>query len=146
MTSLSPEEYVVDFQHVALLVSDVEESKRWYSAVLGWKETFANRMPPDLGNLNGFDGKSGDIAMGEICGVRVEFVQMHTEVPLEPWHRNDHHGLFLLSVRINDVDAVRARCASLGVDIVREGLIGQTRTLFVCDPDGQEIALVGPYE
>jgi len=40
---------------------------------------------------------------------------------------------------------VRARCGALGVDIVREGLIGQSHTLFVVDPDGQELALVGPY-
>lgn len=143
--STSPEEYIVDFQHVALLVSDLETSKQWYRDVLGWQETFSNRMPTDLGDLNGFTGRGGDIAMGEICGVRVEFVQMHTDAPLRSWHRNDHYGMFLLSVRVNDVDAVRARCATLGVEIVREGLIGKTRTMFVCDPDGQEIALVGPY-
>jgi catechol 2,3-dioxygenase-like lactoylglutathione lyase family enzyme len=115
---------IVEFNHVALLVSDIEASKRWYRDVLGWKEIFANRMPATLGDLNGFTGSGGDIAMGEICGVRVELVAMDTESALQPWSRNDRYGLFLMSVRVGDVDAIRARCTALGVPIVREGTIG----------------------
>jgi len=144
--SAAPDDYVVDFQHIALLVSDVEVSKRWYADLLGWVEQFSSPMPVDLGDLNGFTGCSGDIAMGQIHGTRVEFVQMHTDEPLGRWVRNDHLGLFLLSVRVNDLDTVRSRCAELLVPIVREGGIGAggSTTLFVQDPDGQEIAFVGP--
>jgi catechol 2,3-dioxygenase-like lactoylglutathione lyase family enzyme len=138
------EDHVVEFAHIALLVSDIERSKRWYRDLLGWQELFSHVTPTVLGDLNGFKGTGGDIAMGEIRGVRVEFVQMHTDEPLERWRRNDHYGMFLLSVRINDVEAVRERCRNLGVEIVREGLIGQTCTMFVVDPDGQEVGLVGP--
>lgn len=142
----TPGDYVSDFADVALLVSDLERSKNWYGDMLGWRELFSQAMPPVLGDLNGFAGRTGDIAMGEICGVRLEFVQMHTERPLKNWQRNDHYGIFLLSFRITDVAAVRARCATLGVEILREASIGQSRTVFVIDPDGQELALVGPDE
>ncbi len=144
-TMKNPGDHVVEFAHVAILVSDVERSKQWYGDVLGWKELFSQRTPSELGDLNGFTGKGGDIAMGEISGVRVEFVHMHTDAPLTQWRRNDHYGMFLMSVHIDDVESVHARCGALGVDIVREGLIGQSHTLFVVDPDGQELALVGPY-
>ena len=142
----TPDGYVVDFQHVALLVSDLARSKQWYSDLLGWQELFTRDMPTDLGDLNGFTGTRGDIAMGEIRGVKVEFVQMHTKAPLRARQHNDGCGMFLLSVRTNDLDVVRARCSDLGVQIVRERLIGQTRTLIVRDPDGQEVALGGPTE
>ena len=103
MSSSHPSDLITDFQHIAVLVSDLEVSKRWYAGLLGWTELFTQKMPSALGDLNGFTGCGGRISMGRIHGTRVELVEMHTETPLRRWAQEDRLGLFLLSVRVTDL-------------------------------------------
>jgi catechol 2,3-dioxygenase-like lactoylglutathione lyase family enzyme len=132
----------VAFSHVALLVSDIEASVRWYRRLFGWTEHFVSSMSSELGDLNGFTGKPGTVAMGDVGGVRVEFVQMDTDDTLVAPTAKDRHGLFLLTVRVDDLVALRQRFERFGTTVVREGRIGHTTTLVVEDPDGQEVAVV----
>jgi catechol 2,3-dioxygenase-like lactoylglutathione lyase family enzyme len=131
------------FSHVALLVADLRASVCWYRDLLDWTEEFVSPMASELGDLNGFTGKAGTVAMGTVDGVRVELVQMDTDQALAPASARDRHGLFLMAIRVDDLAAVRRRCGQLGTRIIREGTIGQTTTLIVEDPDGQEIAVLG---
>jgi catechol 2,3-dioxygenase-like lactoylglutathione lyase family enzyme len=141
LDAVSATEVEVAFSHVALLVSDIDASVRWYRELFGWTEQFVQPLGSALGDLNGFTGAPGVVAMGDIGGVRVEFVQMATTEALAAPSARESHGLFLLTVRVDDLDAIRHRCAERGIAIVREGRLGQTTTLIVEDPDGQEIAI-----
>jgi catechol 2,3-dioxygenase-like lactoylglutathione lyase family enzyme len=131
-----------EFAHVAVLVSDVARSAAWYHDVLGWEPVFEADQGPVLGEANGHGGP-GSIAMGRIGATNVELVAMH-EPPLGPWRRSERYGLMLISIRVSDVPAARARCAAFGAAIAREVAFGPTLVLVVTDPDGTEIAIVGP--
>ena len=108
-----------EFAHVAVLVSDVVRSAEWYHDVLGWEPVFEADQGPVLGEANGHGGP-GTIAMGRIGATNVELVAMHRP-PLGPWRRSERYGLMLISIRVSDVPAARARCAAFGAAICARG-------------------------
>jgi catechol 2,3-dioxygenase-like lactoylglutathione lyase family enzyme len=134
----------MEFSHVALLVSDIEQSASWYSQVFGWTELFRAEQTEMLGDGNGHGGR-GRIVMGKVGLTKVEFVQMY-DPTIEPWQLNDHYGLMLISVTVPDLAPIRANLDRLGVPIKREVDFGGTRLLMVADPDGIEAGFVGPRD
>lgn len=131
---------VVDYGHLAVLVSDIERSARWYADVMGWEPLFEMEMTDgSLGRYNDLGG-NGRIAMGAIAGARVEFVQMY-DAPIAAPPAEAHYGLFLVSARVHDLDLARERCRALGVTISRD--LPADGLLFLRDPDGQEVCLIG---
>jgi catechol 2,3-dioxygenase-like lactoylglutathione lyase family enzyme len=127
------------YAHAAILVSNIERSVQFYERAVGWEREFAASFDESLGRANGYGGP-GRIAMGKLGGVPLEFVEM--QVPLERKQRPAHFGIFMCSVMVRDLAAVRARLAAENIPITRELDVGRSQLLVVTDPDGQEIGII----
>ena len=132
----------MEFAHVALLVSDVDQSAEWYAKVFGWRELFRADQPSSLGEANGHGG-AGRIVMGIIDTTRVEFVEMH-DADVGPWRLSDNYGLMLISTRVPDLAPVRANLERHGVPVKRAVRLGGSEFLALSDPDGIEVGITGP--
>ena len=131
-----------NYAHAAIMVSDIERSKRFYERAVGWKQEFAREFDEMLGKANGYGGP-GQIAMGTMGGVHLQLV--HMPVPkFERKVRPAHYGIFMCSVSVKDLAPVRERLKAESIPITRELEIGISHLLVVTDPDGQEIGIIGP--
>jgi catechol 2,3-dioxygenase-like lactoylglutathione lyase family enzyme len=130
------------FAHVAILVSDLDRSGAFYTAVCGWRPVFDHAFDDgSLGRANAIGG-AGRVRMGEVDGVRIELVEMARTLA-QPGPR-DQYGVFLLSVVAEDLDVVAQAATATGGDVRRSVPIGQATLLVVADPDGQEVGVIGP--
>jgi predicted enzyme related to lactoylglutathione lyase len=127
------------YAHAAILVSNLERSAKFYERAVGWERAFGGDYDESLGQANGYGGK-GRILMGKLGGVPLELVEM--QVKLEPKKRPNHYGIFMCSVVVKDLEAVRARLQAADIPITREVDVGRSRLLVLTDPDGQEIGII----
>jgi catechol 2,3-dioxygenase-like lactoylglutathione lyase family enzyme len=135
---------LIAYGHLAILVSDLDRSVRWYTDAMGWVESWRQDTSGGwLGELNGLGG-DGRVAMGSIASVPVELVQMVDASAVRHDRRPQQYGLFLLSARVDDYDLARKHCEELDIEIARDvEFAGGGRLLVLVDPDGQEVCLIG---
>jgi lactoylglutathione lyase len=132
------------FNHVGQCVTDLERSKRFYCELLGFAvEREIN--PPDASSAQllsltpplGFTA-SYLVRDGLVLEL-LHFAAPEQTQPFRPRAMNEP-GLTHVSVSVDDVDAVCARVAEFGGEVLDATNIGAA--VFVRDPDGQLIELL----
>ncbi|WP_406736849.1 VOC family protein [Thioclava sp. GXIMD4215] len=118
--------------HVAIIASDYQSSKHFYTEVLGLKviaETY--RAARDSWKL--------DLEMAE--GVQIELFTF-PNAPKRPT-RPEAQGLRHLAFAVGDIDAWCARLAHHGVEVepIRVDALTNARFTFFQDPDGLPLEL-----
>ena len=137
--------------HFGLCVSGLEQSLRFYCDGLGFERAEGfDLSDADLPGLDRalevpapVDLRSQMITLG---GTRIELLHYRTPgVEGAPSQRRNQVGLTHLAFWVDDVDAAAGRLAQLGGTILAE--TRQTvgiELVFVADPDGVRIELMGP--
>ena len=127
---------VKELGHIVLYVSDVDRSARFYGDVLGWHrlETPEN---------SGF----GRIPVALFSSGRTHHELLLIEVgpDAQPVPRQRHLGLYHFGLKVGDSDDelrdARSRCLEQGVRVVGMSDHTVTHSLYIEDPDGNEIEL-----
>jgi lactoylglutathione lyase len=132
------------FNHIGLVVTDLERSKRFYQDVLGFRFWYEIEPPDDVtARLNCLDVPVGLTASYLVLeGFVLELLHYGAPgrtAPYRPRTMNEP-GLSHLSVSVDDIHAAAARAVELGGRIVEESDIGVA--LFIRDPDGQLVELL----
>ncbi len=123
---------VKELGHVVLYVRDVERSRRFYGEVLGWK---AIPAPPIAQQVALFSsGRTHhELLLIEVGG----------DAPAPPKGRRT--GLYHFGLKVGETDEeLREALAALqaaGVNVVGASDHGVTHSLYIEDPDGNEIEL-----
>jgi len=123
---------VKELGHLVLYVRDVQRSAAFYGEVLGWEVAF----PATLG-----------VPAAAFSSGRTHHELLLIEVGdgAEPPARGRHLGLYHFGLKIGDTDAelreAVARLQEAGVPIVGSSDHTVTHSLYILDPDGNEIEL-----
>jgi lactoylglutathione lyase len=132
----------VAFNHLGLCVSDLARSRRFYEELLGF-EVERELHPPD-------DPSSTLLRLPKPLGMTALYLRrdglvlelLHFEGGTKPARERvmNEPGLTHVSVSVDDVDAVCARVAEYGGEVVADTNIGVA--IFIRDPDGQLLELL----
>jgi catechol 2,3-dioxygenase len=124
---------VKELGHIVLYVRDIERSVRFYRDVLGWRQIElpdAERLPVAM--------FSGGRTHHELLLIEVG----EDATPIPPGRRV---GLYHFGLKVGDTDdelrAALTRLANMGVDLSGTADHGMTHSLYLADPDGNEIEL-----
>src|SRR5215469_10506298 len=127
---------VKELGHIVLYVSDVDRSARFYGDVLGWKrlETPENST---FGRI--------PVALFSSGRTHHELLLIEVGPDAQPVPRQRHLGLYHFGLKVGDSDDelrdARSRCLEQGVRIVGMSDHTVTHSLYIEDPDGNEIEL-----
>ncbi|WP_280771440.1 VOC family protein [Salipaludibacillus daqingensis] len=120
--------------HIALTVSDMESSLRFYRDILGLKHVF------DVKDKEG--------------NPWIEYIQVGPQQFIELFHggENDHEplekeiGVHHLCIRVDDIDGIADHLKSHGItlEVPPKRGIGQNYQCWVRDPDGNRIEFLYP--
>ena len=123
---------VKELGHLVLYVRDVQRSAAFYGDVLGWEAAF----PATLG-----------VPAAAFSSGRTHHELLLIEVGEDaaPLPRGRHLGLYHFGLKVGDTDeelrAALARLEEAGVPIVGSSDHTVTHSLYILDPDGNEIEL-----
>ncbi len=123
---------VKELGHLVLYVRDVQRSAAFYGDVLGWEPAF----PATIG-----------IPAAAFTSGRTHHELLLIEVgeDASPLPRGRHLGLYHFGLKVGDSDeelrAVVARLNETGVTIVGASDHTVTHSIYILDPDGNEIEL-----
>jgi len=123
---------VKELGHLVLYVRDVQRSAAFYGDVLGWEAAF----PATLG-----------VPAAAFSSGRTHHELLLIEVGEDaaPLPRGRHLGLYHFGLKVGDTDeelrAAWARLEEAGVPIVGTSDHTVTHSLYILDPDGNEIEL-----
>jgi catechol 2,3-dioxygenase len=123
---------VKELGHLVLYVRDVQRSAAFYGDVLGWEAAF----PATLG-----------VPAAAFSSGRTHHELLLIEVGEDaaPLPRGRHLGLYHFGLKVGDTDeelrAALARLEEVGVPIVGTSDHTVTHSLYILDPDGNEIEL-----
>jgi catechol 2,3-dioxygenase len=123
---------VKELGHLVLYVRDVRRSAAFYGEVLGWEAAF----PATLG-----------VPAAAFSSGRTHHELLLIEVGEDaaPLPRGRHLGLYHFGLKVGDTDeelrAALARLEEAGVPIVGTSDHTVTHSLYILDPDGNEIEL-----
>lgn len=129
---------VKELGHVVLYVHDVEESARFYRDVLGWRQI----LP-----LEGDETNAGFPIAAFNAGGRTHHELLLIEVGRDAAELPEGRrvGMYHFGLKVGDSDdELRAALASLqeaGATILGAGDHTVTHSLYIADPDGNEIEL-----
>jgi catechol-2,3-dioxygenase len=125
---------VRELGHLVLYVADIGTSAAFYEDALGWRRLTS---PPELGTL--------PIALFSSGRTHHELLLIEVGRSAAPVPQGRHLGLYHFGLRIGDTDddlrQIRDRLNALGVPIVGVSDHGVTHSLYVLDPDGNEVEL-----
>jgi catechol 2,3-dioxygenase len=127
---------IKELGHLVLYVHNIERSAAFYRDVLGWKQ------------LKGSDnGPLGRIPVALFSSGRTHHELLLIEVGEEaqPLPSGRHVGLYHFGLKVGDTDdelrdAIQ-RCREAGVAVVGMSDHTVTHSLYITDPDGNEIEL-----
>jgi catechol 2,3-dioxygenase-like lactoylglutathione lyase family enzyme len=132
----------VAFNHLGHCVSDLARSRRFYEELLGF-EVERELHPPD-------DPSSTLLRLPKPLGMTALYLRrdglvlelLHFKGGTKPARERvmNEPGLTHVSVSVDDVDAVSARVAEYGGEVVADTNIGVA--IFIRDPDGQLLELL----
>ena len=121
---------VKELGHVVLYVRDLERSRRFYGEVLGWKEI----------------GRFGQHGVAFSSGrTHHELLLLAVGPNAKPILSGSRVGLYHFGLKIGESDeelkAAIAEIEAKGVPIVGTADHGVTHSLYILDPDGNEVEL-----
>ena len=120
---------VQELGHVVLYVRDVERSRHFYRDVLGFKEITGNAF----------------MAMYSTGRTHHELLLIGVGPDATPIPEGPRVGMYHLGLKIGETDeelkAAMQTCAAEGVTVVGASDHGVTHSLYVQDPDGNEVEL-----
>jgi lactoylglutathione lyase len=132
------------FNHVGQCVTDLDRSKRFYCDLLGF--TLEREIqPPDAGSAQ-LMSLTRPLEMTAAYLVRdglvLELLHYGADGQTQPFRARtlNEPGLTHLSLSVDDIDAVCARVAEFGGEVVESSNIGAA--VFIRDPDGQLLELL----
>lgn len=124
---------VQELGHVVLYVRDVQRSAAFYRDVLGWRQ------------IAGGPGSPSPIAAFSSGRTHHELLLIPVGDDAQPIPRGRRVGMYHFGLKIGDTDDdLRAMLATLekaGVTVVGSGDHGFTHSLYLLDPDGNELEL-----
>ncbi len=139
------------FSHVALCVSDIERSARFYCGALGFVRNESYEFGNEPRKLMEIDAelrfRSQFLGLG---GVRLELLQFLSPEPINPGGRRPMYtfGFTHLAVRVRDLEEAIASVREHGGSVLehtrtRLSMEGYDCEMIYCtDPDGQRIELL----
>jgi catechol-2,3-dioxygenase len=127
---------IKELGHLVLYVHNIERSAAFYRDVLGWKQLKASDASP-LGRV--------PVALFSSGRTHHELLLIEVGEEAQPLPRGRHVGLYHFGLKVGDSDdelrdAVR-RCREAGVNVVGMSDHTVTHSLYITDPDGNEIEL-----
>lgn len=147
----APSGKVTGFEHVAIQVSDVERSARFYEDLLGFERVARwSKAEPYVQRLVGYPGVTLEIAYLKIPGsdTFLEILEYRDveRTPVDTATANPGTGHF--SLFVDDLVALHARLQAAGVRFVSDievstaGPVQGSRLIYMIDPDGIRVELV----
>ncbi|HEX9824838.1 MAG TPA: VOC family protein [Actinomycetota bacterium] len=125
---------VQELGHIVLYVRNVERSVTFYRDVLGWKQV----RPAPGEPLEG-------IAMFSSGRTHHELLLIEVGEDAAPIPAGRHVGMYHFGLKVGDTDEelreALARLQEAGVALMGAGDHGFTHSLYLADPDGNEIEL-----
>ena len=127
---------VKELGHLVLYVRDIERSAAFYGDILGWRRL---ELPGD--------GPLGRVPVALFSSGRTHHELLLIEVgeQAQPLPRGRHLGLYHFGLKVGDSDdelrAALRRCQEEGVHIVGMSDHTVSHSLYIEDPDGNEIEL-----
>ncbi len=126
---------IKELGHIVLYVHNIERSATFYGEILGWKQL-----------------KSTDASLGRMPVALFSSGRTHHELLLievgenaQDLPQGRHVGLYHFGLKVGDSDdelrAAIRRCEESGVRIVGMSDHTVTHSLYIMDPDGNEIEL-----
>jgi catechol 2,3-dioxygenase len=127
---------IKELGHIVLYVRNIERSAAFYRDVLGWKQLRASEQSP-LGRI--------PVALFSSGRTHHELLLIEVGEDAQPLPRGRHIGLYHFGLKVGDSDdelrdAVR-RCQEAGVHVVGMSDHTVSHSLYINDPDGNEIEL-----
>jgi catechol 2,3-dioxygenase len=127
---------IKELGHIVLYVHNIERSAAFYGDVLGWKRLVPAGSGP-LGNI--------PVALFSSGRTHHELLLIEVGEDAADLPRGRHVGLYHFGLKVGDSDdelreAIR-RCQEAGVTIVGASDHTVTHSLYIADPDGNEIEL-----
>ena len=123
---------IKELGHVVLFVSDVERSRRFYGDILGWSEVI--REEPRAGRAMFTSGRTHH-----------ELLLIEVGSEAEPIPQGRRLGMYHIGLKVGTTDdELRAALDDLkesGVRVVGSSDHGVTHSLYILDPDSNEIEL-----
>lgn len=124
---------VQELGHIVLYVRDLDRSVRFYRDVLGWRQL---ELP---------DGAMLPVALFSGGRTHHELLLIEVGASAAPIPQGRRIGMYHFGLKVGDSDdALRAALARLqeaGVPLVGATDHGVTHSLYIADPDGNEIEL-----
>ena len=113
--------------HIVLWVSDLERSERFYGDLLGLQ---VRRKRPGRGVFY-------------TCGTNDHDIAIFQADPDAPKHGDRHVGLYHFALKLNSFEELKAAYKLLKAEHSIAGVThhGDTKSVYVKDPDGMEIEL-----
>ncbi len=127
---------IKELGHIVLYVHNIERSAAFYGDVLGWKQLKPSSSAT-LGRL--------PVALFSSGRTHHELLLIEVGEDAQPLPAGRHVGLYHFGLKVGDSDdelrdAVR-RCEESGVRVVGASDHTVTHSLYIMDPDGNEIEL-----
>jgi catechol-2,3-dioxygenase len=127
---------IKELGHIVLYVHDVDRSATFYGDVLGWRRLVAAENGP-LGRV--------PVALFSSGRTHHELLLIEVGADAQELPRGRHVGLYHFGLKVGDSDdelrAALGRCQEAGVHIVGSSDHTVTHSLYIADPDGNEIEL-----
>jgi catechol-2,3-dioxygenase len=121
---------VKELGHVVLYVRDVDVSRGFYGGVLGWHELVA--VP-------------GQMAMFSSGRTHHELLLIQVGADATPIPQGRRVGMYHFGLKIGTTDdelrAAMTELVDAGANVIGSGDHGVTHSLYITDPDGNEIEL-----
>ncbi len=127
---------IKELGHIVLYVHNIERSAAFYGQVLGWK-----RLVPADGGLLG----NAPVALFSSGRTHHELLLIEVGEDAADLPRGRHVGMYHFGLKVGDSDdelrAALRSCQEAGVTIVGASDHTVTHSLYIADPDGNEIEL-----
>jgi catechol 2,3-dioxygenase len=128
---------VKELGHIVLYVRDLERSSRFYRDLLGWRQIY-----PAEGETMRFPAAAFSSPSGR---THHELLLIEVGPDAAPQPAGRHVGLYHFGLKVGDSDdelrEALARIKDAGVELVGASDHTVTHSLYITDPDGNEIEL-----